>query len=47
MFAHTHEGTSRTEWPDGGSYLSQLVLVVEMWELITVEIKEYRNEQRS
>jgi len=33
------------EWPDGGSYLTQLALVPELWELIADEIRLYKKER--
>jgi len=46
MYAHTHADGKRIEWPDGGCYLKQVQLLVDIWELIAGEIREYRREQR-
>lgn len=46
IYDHTHHDTVRCEWPDGGSFLSQEYVMIEVWELITDEIRKYRNEQR-
>lgn len=46
MYAHTHNGLERVAWPDGGCYLEQLQIVVEIWELIANEIRSVQREQR-
>jgi hypothetical protein len=38
MYIHTHKSGTRLEWPDGGSYLGQLALVIEVWEILEDEI---------
>lgn len=45
MYAHTHNGEGRIEWPDGGCYLKQVHLLIEVWELLAAEIRT-ANEQR-
>ena len=40
MYAHTHTRTERIEWPDGGCYLRQEQLLIDVWELLTSEIRE-------
>lgn len=46
MYIHTHTGLERTEWPDGGCYLAQAQIVVEVWELIANEMRSIQREQR-
>lgn len=45
MYANTHAGTERLEWPDGGSYLSQMVVMVQVFGVIRDEIVKYRREK--
>lgn len=45
MFSHTHNGTERIEWPDGGCYFTQPTMLIEMWAIITDEIIKYRKEK--
>ena len=47
MYGHTHKAGQRLEWPDGGCYMKQTVVLVEMWELIADEIREAQREQRN
>lgn len=45
MYAHTHNREGRIEWPDGGCYLKQAHLLIDVWEILATEIKA-ANEQR-
>lgn len=49
MYIRTHDGNRRIEWPDGLPYLKQVNIVVELWDIIADELREYRrrNEQRN
>jgi hypothetical protein len=47
MYRHTHNKSGRTEWPDSGGYLQQLHIVIEMWEMIGVVVKEYADERKA
>lgn len=44
MYRHTHNGIARIEWPDGGSYLNQLQLLVQIWEVITNEMRKAQDD---
>lgn len=39
MYVHTHSEGRRIEWPDGGCYLEQKHVLVEIWEMIAEEIR--------
>lgn len=47
MYTHTHNGMDRIDFPDGGCYLDQAVILLEVWEIIHSEIAKYRREQES
>lgn len=47
IYGHTHNGTDRIEWPDGGCYQEQLQIVVELWGIIRDAIHDYREEKRA
>ena len=47
MYAHTHHGAVRIEWPDGGCYLKQYAILVAVWSIIKDEIRAAQNEQRN
>lgn len=44
MYEHTHNGFERIEWPDGGCYMKQEHLLVEVFDLVRVELRAYRDE---
>lgn len=46
MYAHTHDKGQRIEWPDGGSYLKQPAILVEIWDVIAEELQGVRNERQ-
>ena len=39
MYKHTHTRTERIEWPNGGCYMGQEQLLIDVWELLTSEIR--------
>jgi hypothetical protein len=45
MYANTHNKNGRIEWPDGGCYLKQLYVVLEVWAIIAGEINNFRKER--
>lgn len=47
MYVHTHNGVERIDWPNGGSYLNQLAVIPEIWEIITDELVNFKEEMRS
>lgn len=46
MYRHTHPGNRRIEWPDGGCYMAQEHLLVDVFELISGVVADYHKEQR-
>ena len=44
MYDNTHHQGQRIEWPEGGVYMQQLVLVVEVWELLSEVLRQYRKQ---
>jgi len=46
MYAHCHHGIQRTAWPDGGSYLGQLQLTADVFDIIAQEARQYLKEQK-
>lgn len=45
MHQHTHNRNGRIEWPDGGCYLDQPYIVIEVWSIISEQLEKYRAEQ--
>jgi hypothetical protein len=45
MYEHTHNGFVRTEWPDGGCYLKQKQITVDVFDLIQAEMRVYQKEK--
>jgi hypothetical protein len=46
IYANTHDGLRRIEWPDGGYYQIQLQIVVEIFSIIRETIRDYQDEKR-
>lgn len=42
MYHHTHNGLERIEWPDGGCYMEQPLLLVEVCDIIGEEVVKQR-----
>lgn len=47
MYRYAHNGTQRIDWPDGGCYLQQPAVLLEVWRHIEVEIAAYRKEKEN
>jgi hypothetical protein len=45
MYMHTHPKLQRIEWPDGGCYLQQLQITVDVFELIEAEVNQFLKEK--
>jgi len=45
MYAGTHNKNGRIEWPDGGCYLEQTAMLLEVWAIIGSELALYAKEQ--
>lgn len=46
MYCHTHPGNRRIEWPDGGCYMQQEQILIEVFEIISGVVSDYQKEQR-
>ena len=50
MFFHTHSAADnmrRSEWPDGGSYMDQPNILIELFDIAKSESLDYLNEKRN